>query len=151
MTAPTLGQSVSRISDADDTSSSSEVDISRTSRSWGGSSSRGEGDKYGAHTTRLSPTVTPIATPGRQTSSSAIPTSPKSVLRVFLGSAARRIFLCETIPTRSPASHFWRERFSLRPSPPNSSRAEGGPAIRPSPDSSDGGVENSPQAIYSAC
>ena len=47
-----------------------------------------------------------------------MPTSLKSVLRVFLGSTARGIFLCETTPTKTPASYSWRERFSLQPSPP---------------------------------
>ena len=42
-TAPNLRQSISRISDADDGNTSSEADISRISRSRGGSSSRGRG------------------------------------------------------------------------------------------------------------
>ena len=46
-----------------------------------------------------------------------MPTSPKSILQVVLESAARGIFLCETTPTRSLASHSWCERFSLHPSP----------------------------------
>ena len=70
----------------------------------GGSNSRGEERKYGAHTTRPQLTTTPIAPPGRQTGSMAMPTSPKSVLQVFLGSIARGIFLREMTPTRSPAS-----------------------------------------------
>ena len=44
-----------------------------------------------------------------------------------------------------PSSHSRRERFSLRLSPPKlEGGGEGGPAIRTSFDSSDGGVENSP-------
>ena len=53
----------------------------------GGEKWQGDGGKCGAHTTRPSPTVTTIAAPGRQTGPTAMPTSPKSVLRVFLGSA----------------------------------------------------------------
>ena len=41
-----------------------------------------------------------------------------SVLRAFLGSAARGISLYETTPTISPASHSRRQRSSPRPSPP---------------------------------
>ena len=55
---------------------------------------------------------------GRQTSPTATPTSPKSVLRVFLGSAARGFFMCEMNPTRSPESHSRRERSSLQRNPP---------------------------------
>ena len=47
MTALTLGQSVSRVSGADDASTSSEADINRVSRSRGGCSSRGEEGKCG--------------------------------------------------------------------------------------------------------
>ena len=106
MTAPTSRQSVSRISDADSGSTSSEADINRASaESGGGSSSRGGEGKCGTHSIRPSPSATPITVPGPQTAPTATPSSPKSVLQVFLGSAARGIFLCETTPTRSPASH----------------------------------------------
>ena len=78
---------------------------------------RGEG-KMWCSSTRPPPTTTLIAAPGRQTGSTAMSPSPKSVLRVFLGSEARGIFLCEMIPTRSLASHSRRERSSLQLSPP---------------------------------
>ena len=97
---------------------SSEADISRISRSRADSSSRGEGGKCGAHTIRPLPTATPTAAPGRQTGSTATSTSPKSALRVSLGSAARGISLGETTLTRSPTSHSRRERSNLRRSPP---------------------------------
>ena len=97
-TVPTLRQSVSRTSDADNDSTSSEADISRINRSGGGSSSRGEGGKYVDHTTRTPPTATPIAAPGQQTCSATPPTLLKSVLQVFLGSAAREILPCEATP-----------------------------------------------------
>ena len=73
---PKSRQSVSRTSDADNGSTRSEVGIShlRICRSQGGSSSKEEGGKYGAHATRPSPTATPIAEPGRQTGSSVTPT-----------------------------------------------------------------------------
>ena len=64
------------------------------------------------------PTATPIAAPGRQTDSTATPTLLKSVLRVFLRSEARGIFLCKTTPTRSLEFHSRRERSSVQPSPP---------------------------------
>ena len=117
-TAPSLRQSISRISDADDGNTSSEADISRISRSRGASSSRGGGGGYGTHSTRPPPTTTPTATPGRRTGSTETPTSLKSVFRAFLGSAARGISLSEMTPTRSPASQSRQERSSLRPSPP---------------------------------
>ena len=122
-TAPTLRQSISRISDADNGSTSSEANISRISLSRGGSGSRGEGGKCGAHTTRPPPTVTPIAAPGQQTGLMVTPILPKSVFRVFMGSAARGIFLREKTLT-SPASHSRRERFSLQSSPPKPDRVE---------------------------
>ena len=106
-----------RQSSADNGSTSSEADISRISRSRGGSSARGERGKCGAHNTRLLPTATPIAASGRQTGSTSTPISPKSVLRVFLGSAARGIFVCETTSTRSSAFHSQRERSSPQVSP----------------------------------
>ena len=68
---------------------SSEADISQISRSQVDSSRREEGRKGGARITRPPPTTTPIAAPRRQLGSTATPTSPKSVLRAFLGSAAR--------------------------------------------------------------
>ena len=77
----------------DNGGTSSEAIISRISRSRADSNNRGEGGKCGAHITRPSPTTTPIAAPRRQTGSTAKPTSPKSVLRAFLGSAARGISL----------------------------------------------------------
>ena len=107
-----------QISDADNGSTSNEVDISHISRSRGGSCSRGEGGECSAHTRRPRPIATPIAAPGRQTASTATPILPMSVLRVFLGSAARGISLCQMTLTRSSASHSWREKSSLRPSPP---------------------------------
>ena len=82
------------------------------------SSSRGERGKCGAHITRPLPTTTPIAAPRRQTGSTATSTLPKSALRACLGSAVRGTSLCEMTPKRSPASHSWRERSSLRLSPP---------------------------------
>ena len=118
----------------------------------GGQQQQRGGGKCGAHITRIPPTTTPISTPRRQTNSTVTPTSPKSVLRVFLGSSGRGISLYEMTSTRSPASHSWRERSSLRLSPPKLEwRRRRGPGHRPSFDSSDGGVENSPLAIYSAC
>ena len=116
--APTSRQSAFRISDADNGSTSSDVDISRISRSLGGSRSTGEGGKYGAHTTRPQPTATAIAAPDQQTGSTVTSTLPNSVLRVFLGSAARGVFLCKTTLTRIPALHSRRERSSREPSPP---------------------------------
>ena len=104
--------------DTDNGSTSSEADINRISPRRAGSISRGEGGKCGAYITRPPPTLTPIAAPRRQTGSTATPTSSKSALRAFLGSAVRGTSLYEMTPTRSPASHSWRERFSLRPSPP---------------------------------
>ena len=83
----------------------SEVDISLISPSRGSSRNGGEGGKCCGHTTRQPPTTTPMATPGWQTGPTSTPTSPKSVLLVFLGSEARGIFLCEMTPMRSPASH----------------------------------------------
>ena len=73
-TAPSLRQSINRISDADVGSTSSEADINRISRNRGGSSSIEETGKCGAHNTRSLPTVTPIAAPGRQMDSTATPT-----------------------------------------------------------------------------
>ena len=67
---------------------------------------------------RPPPTAMPIAVPGRQTDSTVTLTSSTSILRVLLGSVARVISLCEVTPMRSSASHCWRERSSLRPSPP---------------------------------
>ena len=81
----------------------------------GAAAAEGRG-KHGANTTRPLPTATPIAPPGWQTSPAATPTLPKSVLRLFLGSVVRGVFLCVMTPTRSPASHSWQERFSLQPS-----------------------------------
>ena len=51
----------------------------------GGSSSRGEGGKCCANTTRPPPTVKSIAAPGQQSGLTVTPTLPKSVLRVFCG------------------------------------------------------------------
>ena len=67
---------------------------------------------------RPPPTATPNAALGQQTGPTATPTSPKSVLRVFLGSAVRESSLCEMNPTRSPSPHSWQERSSLRLSAP---------------------------------
>ena len=118
-TAPTSRQSVSRISDADNGSTtSSEVNIICISRSRGGSCSRGEVGEYGAHATRSLPVATSIATPGRQTDPTTRPISSMPVLQAFLGSEARGIFLSETTLTRSPVSHSRRERCSLQPSLP---------------------------------
>ena len=116
--APTSRQTASRINDADNGSTSSEVDISHISQSRGGSTSRGEWGKCGSHTIRRPVTATPIATPGRKTDSAATPSSPKSVLRVFMGSEARGISLCKITPTRNPAPPSRQEGFSLRPSLP---------------------------------
>ena len=77
-----------------------------------------EGGKCGAHTTRPPSTAKSNAAPGRQTDPTAAFTSPKSVLRVFLASVARGIFLCEMTSTKSPAFHFRRERSSIQPIPP---------------------------------
>ena len=121
-TAPTSRQPITRIGDADNGTTSSEAGINRISRSRTDSSSRGERGKCGAHITRPSSTTTPIAAPRRQTGSTATPTSPKSVLRAFLGSAVRGTSLYEMTPTRSPESHSWRERSSLRLSPPKLER-----------------------------
>ena len=104
-TAPTSRQLISRMGDADNGSTSSEADISRISRRRAGSISREKGGKCGVHTTRPSPATTPFAAPGRQTGSTATLTSPKSVLRAFLGSTVRGTSLCEMTPTRSPESH----------------------------------------------
>ena len=81
-----------------------------------------------------------------------MPTSPKSVLREFLGSAARGISLCEMTPTRSPAYHSWRERSSLRPSPPKLEWRRRGPG-HPTQfrQQRRGGGELAPLAIYSDC
>ena len=123
-----------------------------SSKAGGGSSNRGEGGKCGAHTTRPPLTATPTAAPGQQTGPTAAPTSPKFVLLVFLGSVVRGIFLCETTPTRSLASHSQQEISSLRLRLPKSEwRGRRGPAMWRTPDSRDGGVENSPMAICSAC
>ena len=84
----------------------------------GGQQQQRRGGEMWCSKHKTTPTTTPIAAPGRPTGSTATPTSPKSVLRVFVESAARGILLCETIPTRSPASHSRRERSSLQPSPP---------------------------------
>ena len=97
---------------------SNEADTNRISRSRADSSSRGEGGKCSANITRPPPTTTPIAAPRQQTGSTATPTSPKSILRAFLGSEVRGTALCEMTPTRSPAPHSPRERSSLRLSPP---------------------------------
>ena len=113
----TLRQSISRISDAGDGKTSSDVDISCISRSRGSSSTRREGGKCGAHTVRPPPTTTPIAAPDRKAGSTVTRTLPKFVLRAFLGCAACEISLCEITPTRSPASRSRRERSSLPPSP----------------------------------
>ena len=83
-----------------------------------GTSSTREVGKCGAHTTGPTPTSMPIAAPGRQTSPTTMSTSPKSVLRVFPGSAARGILLCEMTSTRILAFHSRRERSSQQPSPP---------------------------------
>ena len=56
---------------------------------------------------------------GRQTGPMEKPTSPNSVLRVFLGSASCGVFLWETAPTRTPACPR-RERSSLQSSPSKS-------------------------------
>ena len=96
----------------------SEADTSRIGRNPGRATAERRGEVYGAHTTRPPPTEMPIVVPGRQTGPTATLTSPKSVLRVFLGSAACGIFLCETTPTRSAASHPRQERSSLQRSPP---------------------------------
>ena len=117
-TVPASRQPSIKIGDADNSTTSSEADISRTSRSRADSSRRGEGDKCGAHITRPPPTTTQIAAPRQQTDPTATHSSPKSILRVFLGSAVRGTSLCEMTPMRSPASHSWRERSSLRLSPP---------------------------------
>ena len=84
----------------------------------GGQQQQRGGGKCGARITRPPPTTTPIAAPRRQTGSTATPTLPKSVLRALLGSAVRGTSLCEMTPTRSPASHSWREKSGLRLSPP---------------------------------
>ena len=65
--------------------------------------------------------------PGRQTGLTATPTSPESTLRVFLGPAARGIFLYETTPTRSLASHSRQERSSLTKSTKARVEEEKGP------------------------
>ena len=62
-------------------------------------------------------------------------------------------------PVSTAATEGWRTRpwsFTPRAEPqpvtkPATSRGEGGPVIQPSFDSSDGGVENSPLIICSAC
>ena len=124
---PTSRQLTSRIGDADNGSTSSEADISRISRSRAGSSSsRGEEGKCGAYTIRSPPTATPIAAPSRQTGPTATPTSPKSALRVSLGSRAREISLGEMTLTRIPAPHSWRERSQPATKPSNARVEEKG-------------------------
>ena len=76
---------------------------------------------------RPSPKATPIVAPGRQMGSTGTPTLPKFVLRVFLGSAAGGIFLCETNRMRSLASYSRLGRSSLRPSPPKPDGRRTGP------------------------
>ena len=150
-TAATLRQSASRISDIDNGSTSSEVDISPISQSLEESNSRGESCKRGAHTTYPPPPATPIAAPGQQTGLMATSTSPKSVLRVFLGCAARGIFLCKTTPTRSPASRSRQARSSLSPNPPKPKWRRRGYGYSVQPRQQRRRVEHSPLVIYSAC
>ena len=83
---------------------------------------RGEGEMWCSyHRTSIHNNYRLLRQSGKQ-AQTRMPTSPKSIFRVFLGSAARGIFLCETTLTRSLASHSRRERSSLQPSPPKPER-----------------------------
>ena len=141
-------QSISRISDADKGSTSSEADISRISRSRGGSSSREEGGKCGAHAKSHHPQRRRLPRQAGKQAQRQRPLrpSPSSECSSDLKLARSS---CASDSDEKPCISFSAREVQLATKPAKA-RVEG-PTIRPGPDSSDGGVENSPLAIYSAC